>query len=715
VLPWNSDQWDVKVLDPSCGSGIFLVKAFQRLIHRWRRSHPGRDPHVSDIKPILANNIVGVDKHEEAVRVACFSLYLVMADAIEPRHYLKRDKVFPRLRGTRLLSHDFFDETKVGIRTLEDAGTYDLVIGNAPWGEDTIETLSEPDRRDMGKPGKRGKKKAVRTLAEAWATNHRWPVANKDMGPLFLPKGAALLKDAGSLAMIQSASVLHLRSQDAGRLREQLFERFSFDEITNLSLVRDSVFSRRAYAAAAVLVFRNTQPKPDDELIYLCPKEQYDPRAQHTLALDPQDVHRITHAEAARVPHVWTALHLGGRRDLDLLLRLSRFPSLADHKEPRGVKTRQGVIPGDKKKILDGRTEIQKKGKKEIEVTLPDLRGTHYLQTRRFPEGVFLTIDQEGVPIWDDPRSQHDHSTNFDAFHVPQLLVKMSYSRHDGRMRAARVHSVRSAPWGIICKKTYFSVHAPGEDGDRLLDAACVAFNSKIATWYLALTSSRIAFNRPEALVDELVGLPIPEGLVDLRSLRTFEDVDRCAERLYGLTEADTLLVDDCVRYKLPQAQSESRLSGYHPTRRASDPAGDGPDVVDYADYLVRVLRATFGRGRAIGATVYEEDGSTKLPVRLVVIELGGRTPRVDIETMQAGGLMESLHEFYRQAMQRPGTGAGQRVAFLFDRREGTRGVRLCIVKPDQQRYWMRSVALHDADEISGAILMGAERRRTGA
>ena len=36
VLPWDGTDWDLKVIDPACGSGIFLVKAFQRLVHRWK-------------------------------------------------------------------------------------------------------------------------------------------------------------------------------------------------------------------------------------------------------------------------------------------------------------------------------------------------------------------------------------------------------------------------------------------------------------------------------------------------------------------------------------------------------------------------------------------------------------------------------------------------------------------------------------------------------
>ena len=148
VLPWDGDEWNLRILDPACGSGIFLVKAFQRLIHRWRRQY-GREPLVSDLKPLLANNLYGVDINPDAVRVACFSLYLAMADAIDPKHYVTREKVFPRLRGQRLIAKDFFDETTEGFRTAEDAGTFDLVIGNAPWGENSAEDVG---RRPVDEP-----------------------------------------------------------------------------------------------------------------------------------------------------------------------------------------------------------------------------------------------------------------------------------------------------------------------------------------------------------------------------------------------------------------------------------------------------------------------------------------------------------------------------------------------------------------------------------
>jgi len=92
-----------EILDPACGSGIFLVKAFQRLIHRWRNANPTKSRRPICFGDLLEKNLFGVDIHEEAVRVASFSLYLAMCDEIEPRYYWQQVR-FPRLRGKNLVA-----------------------------------------------------------------------------------------------------------------------------------------------------------------------------------------------------------------------------------------------------------------------------------------------------------------------------------------------------------------------------------------------------------------------------------------------------------------------------------------------------------------------------------------------------------------------------------------------------------------------------------
>ena len=145
---------------------------------------PGQPIRSEILRRLLERNIFGVDKDIHAVRVACFSLYLAMCDEIEPRHYWTQ-VTFPPMRYRRLVCSDFFAEDKVGFSTDGDRVSYDLVIGNAPWGDGL-----------------------VTDLASKWAKNekHRWSIANRDIGGLFLSKTSALVRPGGRVAMIESAN-----------------------------------------------------------------------------------------------------------------------------------------------------------------------------------------------------------------------------------------------------------------------------------------------------------------------------------------------------------------------------------------------------------------------------------------------------------------------------------------------------------------------------
>ena len=186
VLPWNDPNWDLKILDPACGSGIFLVKAFQRLVHRWKLCNDSATVRAETLRRLLEKNIFGVDKDRHAVRVACFSLYLAMCDEIEPRYYWTQ-VTFPQMRQRRLICADFFEENQDGFASGADSGSYDLIIGNAPFG-----------------------KGVITTAARRWAATGRrkWTIPNKDIGGLFLAKSAQLISKTGLVALIQSANTI---------------------------------------------------------------------------------------------------------------------------------------------------------------------------------------------------------------------------------------------------------------------------------------------------------------------------------------------------------------------------------------------------------------------------------------------------------------------------------------------------------------------------
>lgn len=693
VLPWDSEDWNLRILDPCCGSGIFLVKAFQRLIHRWRLSNE-REPLVSDLKPILASNLMGVDKNPEAVRVACFSLYLVMADAIEPKHYVTKTsvKVFPLLRGIRLLAEDFFQEKCSGLRSKEDADSYDLVIGNAPWGDNSIKAERRPDEP---RPQYNRRTAAAPTPAQLWAKDHRWPVANNDIGPVFLGKAACLVKNSGRVAMIQTASLLYWRETNASNLRKRLFAEFTFDEITNLSALRRQMFAQ-AIGPACVVVFGKSRPQPDTTLYYFTPRRSAE--ASSGFTVEPQDVNTLTHREAAEEPIVWPVLALGGRRDLQLIRKLTQFSNLAKLEEQGEVATRQGVIPGDQKKRL------------------PDeFKTRRYFDATEFPDDVILEFDASRVPKWTHPRIHSKDSSDFEPFKLPQLLVKLSFPVRSGRFRAALVKT-SDPEWGVICKKTYLTVRDLSRDGEHVR-AASVVYNSRLAAYFLGLTSSRVNRYITEALCEELVTVPLPPSSPDLSVLKSFQDIDAETARLFALTAADKILIEDFLRYSLPDALRTTPGPGRHCTRRVDDSGALEPELSEYATAFIRVVRGTFGRERKVAATIYTESQTARLPVRMITVRLDAPEGKpISVERIQADGLLDRLSEFHAHQLQHGarGSSAGgsgfQRVAYLFHpgSEADTRVMNLTIVKPDECRYWTRSMAMRDADQLAGAILSAA-------
>ncbi|MEA3488270.1 MAG: N-6 DNA methylase, partial [Euryarchaeota archaeon] len=140
VLPWDGENIEIKILDPSCGSGVFLVEAYRRLISRWMQANLGQRPSISDLTDILTKNIFGVDIDSKAIRIAALSLYLTMCDYLEPRHIweeVKSKPLFKPLINNNLFESDFFEKD-----ASFSSEKYDLIIGNPPWQSE----LSEPAR-----------------------------------------------------------------------------------------------------------------------------------------------------------------------------------------------------------------------------------------------------------------------------------------------------------------------------------------------------------------------------------------------------------------------------------------------------------------------------------------------------------------------------------------------------------------------------------------
>lgn len=486
----------------------------------------------NNLKSILENNLFGVDIDKEAVRVASFSLYLTMLDKIAPLEYWENEVRFPRLRNRQLIVADFFREDVVGFRTNIDDDTYDLVIGNAPWGKNS--TKSSPFSRSwQNRPENKGK----------------WETSYGNIGLLFLPKAARLTRSGGKIAMMQPAMpLLFNQSGPAIKFRENLFSEFKIEEIVNLSSLRFGLF-KDAISPTCLITLRVLNPD-NEPFSYICPKPSLSSEDNYHLIIEPQDINWIYPSEAISTFFVWATLMWGGRRDLALIKRLYKETTIEKLKTRGIAKVRQGVIRGDRRKVQE--IIIDRK----------------ILQTCHATTNDFLFLDISKLPVNEDPETDSKASTDFSAFEAPQMIIKQSWHSTNSRFWAAIVKSNKNENQSIICSESYVSVHVDKVQAS-ILESACLSYNSKLAVYYLFLSSGRFASYIPEVKPKDLLRVPVPEcnsGL--LSSINNFDAVDRQIYQAFNFKDSEKVLIEDLFRYTLPDFKGDSYSPGRQKTRR---------------------------------------------------------------------------------------------------------------------------------------------------
>ncbi|MEM9219099.1 MAG: N-6 DNA methylase [Cyanobacteria bacterium P01_F01_bin.150] len=680
VLPWDEPEWDLKILDPACGSGIFLVKAFQRLIHRWEVSHNNQRTPPDILRNLLENNIFGVDIDKEAVRVASFSLYLTMIDNIDPLKYWENEVRFPPLRNQQLIHSDFFEENKIGFRTAKDAGTYDFVIGNAPWGKGT-----------------------ATENANIWAKENGWEksINYGNIGPLFIPKSIQLTKTTGSISMLQPAmTLLFNQSGPAKKFRIKILNEYKVDEIVNLSALRFGLF-KNAVSPTCMISLRNL--KPDGEpLAYICPKPALINSDNYNLFIDHYDVNFVYQDEAQIFPQIWAALMWGGRRDLTLVKKLSNCPNIASLANRNIIKYSQGIKIGSE-------TSVKKK--------YEPLRNRYFLNKSDSLDDAFLYLEAKDLPINQNIYAERPRDKNPEAFHLPQLIVKQSWVTDKGRFIAALVDMQSNNQQGILCTESFVSIHVNKKDIDWLV-AACLSYSSKISVYYLFLTSGRFASFIHEVKPTDLVKVPLAKvSSPDVSGINNFEDIDSRIFEAFSLKEVECSLIKDLTEYTLLDFKGDRSSPGRQKTHRivtSSDNSDSEPELTQYCDYFFRVIKAGFGKHKDVCATIFQESGDSHLPVRLIAMHLGiAIHSGVKIEPIQSQSLLSKLNQlntiFLSQNDARAGGIFYQRIARIYDSTQWKNQSipTIYLIKPDKIRYWTRSMALRDADNVSAEIMAG--------
>jgi type I restriction-modification system DNA methylase subunit len=200
----KADFEKIRVLDPACGSGSFLIKAFDVLDEHYRQNDKDYNQTQLDFKTgvtftrkvkILQNHIFGVDLDKQAVEIAQLNLLLKIAEKGQKLPLLERNiKVGNSLIDDEKVAGDKAFNWEEEFKEIMEEGGFDIVIGNPPYGAE----LSEIERKFI-------------------SSKYEFSSSYKNTALIFVEKSLELMSKSGYFGMIVPKSLAFSQLWKSGR------------------------------------------------------------------------------------------------------------------------------------------------------------------------------------------------------------------------------------------------------------------------------------------------------------------------------------------------------------------------------------------------------------------------------------------------------------------------------------------------------------------
>jgi len=315
---------DEIILDPACGSGVFLVEAYKRLVLHWRSHNQWKRPNQNDLKPLL-KKVHGIDIEQGAVELAAFSLYLALCDALEPEEIRASIKLFPPLAGKTLHQSCFFDAKEKNV-VKETVG---VIIGNPPF-ESSLTTA--------------GAQRAYLAYEQEHGS-----LPDKQLAYLFLHEAMKMVAKGGMLSMLQQYNFLY--NQQSAGFRRNFLEKWDVREILDFISVRGLFQKGGADTKVVVVVADALAPVRDRKILHATFRRTGRIDAEQGFDIDYYDMHWLPRQLALNNDGVWRADLLGGARALSFVDRLKLLPTISQYAKVHEWDYGEGFIAGESGKL----------------------------------------------------------------------------------------------------------------------------------------------------------------------------------------------------------------------------------------------------------------------------------------------------------------------------------------------------------------------------
>lgn len=320
----KSTEYNCKVLDPACGSGIFLVETLRQIISRYKLLNPQYNENYfkykKRLKSLLTDNIFGIDKDENAISVAIFSLYITLLDNLIPKSIVGFQ--FPILENTNFFSADFFNKSHVFNEKLKQH-KFQFILGNPPWA------TKHPEKKQLFEKYIENRKKKEKSNLE---------IENREIAEAFLVRVSDF--NFNETALIVTSKILYKVSRKKnkkGIFRNYFLNHFTIRQVVELSSVRHYIFNQsndESIAPATILFYKkenNIDLLRKNIIKHISLKPNIFFITFRLIIIEKYDVKNITQKYFIDEDWIWKVLVYGNILDYYFIKRLKKNKSIHEY------------------------------------------------------------------------------------------------------------------------------------------------------------------------------------------------------------------------------------------------------------------------------------------------------------------------------------------------------------------------------------------------
>ncbi|MDP3916181.1 MAG: N-6 DNA methylase [Bacteroidota bacterium] len=488
-MPISDPKSDYKVIDVSCGSGVFLVTVFKRLVQWWQKEQYDqfgqiKHPTVEILKKILLNSVYGVDIESDSVRLSVFSLSIALCDMLKPTE-IWTELRFEDLKEKNIYTGNFFKYLNE-----KEKGQFDLVIGNPPFED---------------------KMKDFDSLYTEFNIEKDYHIPRNQIAMLFLQQAMKMLSHNGLLCFVMpSGPLLYNNTID---FRKKFFSTYEIPQIIDFSELREKSLLFEKTIATAVVFAYNRKPERRHNILHITVKRAKSAKEKLFFEIDHYDMHNVPQEIAETDLNIWKSNLLGGNQLYYLVSRLSQLRNLGDYLEEK--KKTCGWVYG------------------EGYVTSKRLKPASHLTGRMMVEAKHFTeagIVKTGVET--ETLFYRTSEKNKDIFLAPHLLLKESLGNKN--------FIIQYLDFDIIFKHRIIGIHTSrGQESELENIKILLKNNYHLFKLLILATSAEAGINRSGGYIvlkKDFMNLPFPEH-----------------ENILQLSKNEEIIKSDVLNYKLEE------------------------------------------------------------------------------------------------------------------------------------------------------------------